>query len=183
MPDFRDMLLGEPAGWVRTLLVGVSAYVALVLLLRISGKRTLSKMNAFDFVVTVALGSTLATVLLNQSVSLLEGVLAFGLLIGMQYLVTFLSVRSRWVAQSVKSEPALLLYDGQMLAAALKAERVTEGEVLAAVRAAQVSSLQDVKAVILETDGSLSVTKHGDSAASEPPSALANLDRVSGGRP
>ena len=60
----------------RVLVIGPLAYVALVLLLRISGKRTLTKLNAFDLVVTVALGSTLATVLLSKSVSLAEGVLA-----------------------------------------------------------------------------------------------------------
>ena len=63
----------------RTLIIGVLAYVSLVILLRISGRRTLSKMNAFDMVVTVALGSTLATILLNRDVALAEGVLAFAL--------------------------------------------------------------------------------------------------------
>ncbi len=63
-------------GWVgifRVAAAGTVAYLTLVLLLRISGKRTLSKMNAFDLVVTVALGSTLATVLLSSSVALAEG--------------------------------------------------------------------------------------------------------------
>ena len=64
----------------RVLIVGVSAYAALVFLLRISGKRTLSKMNAFDLVVTVALGSTLATILLSKDVALAEGLLALALL-------------------------------------------------------------------------------------------------------
>ncbi len=81
----------------RTLIIGVLAYVSLVMLLRISGRRTLSKMNAFDMVVTVALGSTLATILLNRDVALAEGVLVFALLIGMQYLVTWSSVRMPWV--------------------------------------------------------------------------------------
>lgn len=60
-------------GLLRVLVVGTLAYAALVLLLRVSGKRTLSKMNAFDLVVTVALGSTLATVLLSRDVALAEG--------------------------------------------------------------------------------------------------------------
>lgn len=66
------------SGWenlLRTLVVGVLAYVSLVVFLRISGKRTLSKMNAFDLIVTVALGSTLATVLLSKDVALAEGAL------------------------------------------------------------------------------------------------------------
>lgn len=61
----------------RTVVITILAYVLLILLLRVSGKRTLSKMNAFDFIVTIALGSTLATVMLNKNVALIDGVLAF----------------------------------------------------------------------------------------------------------
>ena len=76
-------------GWTGLwLVVGTLAYIALVLLLRISGKRTLAKFNAFDFVVTVALGSTLATILLNNSIALAEGILALALLIGLQYVIS-----------------------------------------------------------------------------------------------
>jgi uncharacterized membrane protein YcaP (DUF421 family) len=67
-------------GLLRVVVVGTLAYVALVVLLRASGKRTLAKLNAFDLIVTVALGSTLATVLLSKSVALLEGLVAFILL-------------------------------------------------------------------------------------------------------
>jgi uncharacterized membrane protein YcaP (DUF421 family) len=64
--------------------VGAAAYFALIVLLRLSCKRTLAKLNAFDFVVTVALGSTPATVLLTSDVALAEGVLAFTLLVALQ---------------------------------------------------------------------------------------------------
>ena len=70
-------------GWAvlgRTAAIGMLAYAILIVLLRASGKRKLSKMNAFDFVVTVALGSTLASLLLNKDVSLAQGALAFALL-------------------------------------------------------------------------------------------------------
>jgi hypothetical protein len=65
-------------------------------------------MNAFDLVVTVALGSTLATVLLNKEVALAEGVLAFAVLIGLQFIVTWSSVRQRWIRQIVTGEPRML---------------------------------------------------------------------------
>jgi beta-lactamase regulating signal transducer with metallopeptidase domain len=74
---------GAPGVW-RTLLVGLCAYVLLILVLRTTGKRTLSKMNAFDLIVTVALGSTLATVILSKDVALAEGVTAFVMLAGAQ---------------------------------------------------------------------------------------------------
>ena len=141
----------------RVLLVGALAYLALVALLRISGKRTLTKMNAFDLVVTVALGSTLATILLAKDVALAEGITAFALLIALQFAVTWLSVRAAHVRKVIKSDPTLLFYRGQMLPAALRAQRVTEEEVRAAIRAQGKSRLAAIEAVILETDGSFTV--------------------------
>src|ERR671917_2028562 len=124
----------------RVVLVGILAYLALVLFLRLSGKRTLSKMNAFDLIVTVALGSTLATVLLSKDVALAEGVLAFALLILLQFAITWLSVRSERVQELVKARPRLLLHHGRLLPGALREERVTEEEVRAAARTQGIGS-------------------------------------------
>ena len=146
---------------LRTLVIGVLAYFALVVFLRLSGNRTLSKMNAFDLIVTVALGSTLATVLLTKDVALAEGVLAFVLLISLQFVITWSSLRVPWVRRLVTGEPLMLLYRGQMLPKALRQARVTEDEVRAAVRGAGLASLVDVQAVVLETDGSFSVVREG----------------------
>lgn len=141
----------------RVILVGTLAYSALIVLLRVSGKRTLTKMNAFDLVVTVALGSTLATILLSKDVALVEGVVAFALLVALQFVVTYFSVRSETVRHLVKSEPSLLLYRGRMLDDALRKQRVTEEEVRAAIRSGGIGKLADVEAVVLETDGSFTV--------------------------
>ena len=146
-------------GLLRVLVVGTLAYVALVALLRASGKRTLAKLNAFDLIVTVALGSTLATVLLSKSVALVEGLLAFALLGGLQYGVAWLSVRSPRFSSAVKSEPTLLLHRGRFLHAAMRAQRVTEAEVLAALRGSGAPDPRQAAAVVLETDGSLSVVR------------------------
>ncbi|MEI8665572.1 hypothetical protein P4S81_12945 [Pseudoalteromonas sp. B28] len=82
------MFFDDMQGLIRVLIIGVLGYVALVFWLRVSGKRTLSKWNVFDFVVTIALGSILASVIISKSVALLEGILAFVVLIGLQYLIT-----------------------------------------------------------------------------------------------
>ena len=150
------------SGLVRVAVVGVLAYAGLVLLLRISGKRTLSKMNAFDLVVTVALGSTLATILLSSSVALAEGLLAFVLLISFQFVVTWLSTKSHGVRRLVKNEPRLLVYEGKILPDAVRAERVTEEEIEAAVRQQGMADLGDVGAAVLETDGSVTVVPRAD---------------------
>ncbi|MCO5171190.1 MAG: DUF421 domain-containing protein [Planctomycetes bacterium] len=162
----EDLFFSGWAGPARTAIVGVAAYLALVLILRASGKRTLSKLNAFDLVVTVALGSTLATILLSKDVALAEGVTALALLVGLQWLIAWSSSRSSLVSRLVKSEPRLLALRGRLLREAMQRERVVEAEVLAALRAQGVARLEDVGAVVLETDGSLSVLPHEEAPMS-----------------
>lgn len=150
------MFYDDWQGLVRVLIVGTSAYAALILLLRVSGKRTLAKLNAFDFVVTVALGSTLATVLLSADIALAEGVTALALLVTLQYVVAWASIRSRRVTSLVKSEPALV-YRGGFLPAAMRRERLGEEELAQAARGQGYADLSEVAAIVVETDGSLSI--------------------------
>jgi len=145
------------AGVVRTIVVGLAAYGALIFMLRISGKRTLSKMNAFDLIVTVALGSTLAAVLLDASVPLAEGVLALALLVFLQYAITWTSVRSPRFQGLIKDEPTLLVHEGCYLDTALRKERVTRAEIDAALRQSGKADVAEARSVVLETDGSLTV--------------------------
>lgn len=165
------MFLDNPSDLVRVAVVGILAYLSLILLLRVSGKRTLAKMNAFDLIVTVALGSILATILLSSDVTLLEGLVAFAVLIGMQFIIAWLSVRSSMVSGWVKSEPTLLFYQGVFLRQALLRERVTHDEVRAAVRIQGIAAMADVEAVVLETDGSFSAL----GKTNDPATALQNV--------
>ena len=149
-------------GWqaiFRILITGVTAYILLVVWLRVSGKRTLSKWNAFDFVVTIALGSTLASVILSKDTALAEGITAFVLLIGLQFIITWLSVRFDWVKNTVKGEPTLLFDKGEFLRKKMKSQRVTESEIRAAIRSKGAAAVEEIEAVVLETDGSFSVIK------------------------
>lgn len=141
----------------RVVLVGTLAYIGCVVLMRISGNRTLSKMNSFDLVVTVAFGSTLSSILITKAIALAEGLLAIALLVALQYLMTWLSVRSSAVNSLIKTAPTLLLKDGCMLDDAMKRVRITKDEIRTAVRQIGLGSLDKVAAVVLETDGSLSV--------------------------
>jgi uncharacterized membrane protein YcaP (DUF421 family) len=155
--NWGEMFFQNPHGIVRTLIVGTLAYLALVLFLRISGKRTLAKLNAFDLVVTVALGSTLSAILLQESIALAEGLTALALLIGAQFIVTFLSVRSAGFAHLVRSEPSLLARHGAYCHDTMRQQRITRDEALSAIRASGGDDVDDVESVILESDGTISV--------------------------
>lgn len=166
---FYDNLMGL----VRVAAMAVLAYSGLIVLLRIAGKRALAKLNAFDLVVTVALGSTLATILLSRDVALAEGVLALAMLAALQWVVSRSSIASHAFARLIRSQPRLLLEHGKMRKDVLRKERVTVSEVLAAVRSSGMASVENVAAVVLESDGSLSVIAGSDGE----PTALADVAR------
>ena len=153
------MFTAETETLLRTVLTASLAYAAVVGVLRVTGKRTLAKWNAFDLVVTVALGSSLATMVLSRQTPLAQGLVAFATLVLLQLCVSWLSVRIGVFERLVKSEPALLVRDGTPLEGALRHERVTLAEVRAAMRSKGLSRIEDAAAVVLETDGSISVVR------------------------
>lgn len=142
---------------LHTIVIGVISYLVLIAIIRLSGKRTLSKWNAFDFVVTIALGSTLSTALVSTQVSLAQSLTAFLLIVVLQFAITFTSVRSRAIKNLVKSQPTLLLFQGRFQQATMTRERVVEAEVRAAIRETGIADVEGVHAVVLETDGTFSV--------------------------
>lgn len=141
---------------LRVLIIGSVAYAALLLVLRVSGKRTLGQLNAFDFIVTVAFGSTLATILLNSDVAFLEGFTALVLLAFSLWLPgcprTFARARS-----AVTAGPVALVVSGVLQHAQLGRNRLSESEVLQAVRGSGPGDISSVAAVVLETNGTISV--------------------------
>lgn len=137
--------------------------MALLVFLRFSGKRSLAKMNAFDLVVTVALGSTLSSIITSNSVALVQCITALALLLLLQWLISWLSVRSGYVENLVKAQPTLLFYDGQILRNALRHERITEAELLACLRLQGLASYENVRAVVLETNGDISIIHRNNS--------------------
>lgn len=141
------------------------ACLALIALLRLSGQRTLAKLNAFDFVITIVLGSALATVLLSSSVALAEGVTALGLLIALQYL-----------ERLVRSEPSRVDRNG-FLHEAMRQERVTADELSQVARAQGHTDLSKVSAIVLETDGALNILREVPTSLQSPEEGRAGGQR------
>ncbi len=144
--------------------VALGAYVWLIIVLRLSGKRSLAKLNAFDFSITVAFGSALATIMINPDIGLLRGGTVLAMLALLQFVVTKLSLWSDFVRDLVRSRPTLLVEDGKLFRQALHHERVTLDEIAEAIRKEGCGRLDQVGAVVLETDGSFSVIERSGEA-------------------
>ncbi len=160
MTTMENIIFENWESTIRTGVLTVLGYLAMVFLLRISGKRTLSKMNAFDFVVTIALGSCLASISLNKSVTLIDGALAISLFILMQFIFTYLSVHIKGFRTLVTSRPVIVFYNGQFLEKELKKQRLTNEEVYNECRLKGYANLDKVYLVILESTGEISVIEN-----------------------
>lgn len=147
----------SPDEVVRVLVVAPAAYVAVVLALRVGGPRTLAKLNAFDMVVTVAIGSILASTVTTSGPGLIVGVLGLCLLLMLQVALSWWTAHHPRRDGAVRAEPVLLVRDGVLLEGAVRRARLTPQEVRQAVRSGGFGGLDAVAAVCLESDGTLSV--------------------------
>lgn len=157
-----DILFIDFNSLIRILLSAPILYLSIIILVRISGKRTASKMNNFDWIVTVAMGSLVASGIMTKDASILDVIFAIGLLLGFQYVLTWGIIRSDRIADLVKATPRLLVYQGKFLDSAMRKERVSQHEVLSAIREQGVHNLEDVEAVVLEADAAFSVIQKKD---------------------
>lgn len=158
----EDLFFKDWESLVRIFVGAFLGYLALFLFIRISGKRTLAKLSAFDFVVTVSLGSTLSWMILAQ-ISLAEGSLALIVIIALQYILAVASKKSRQMEKLINSTPSLLFYNGLFFEEEMQREMITENEIYAEVRRFGIENISDVRAVVLELNGEMTVIKKSDS--------------------
>jgi len=147
----------EIAQMMELFFIAFFSYLFILLILRLSGKRTLLKMNAFDFIITVTLGAVFGNMLINYEDNLFKGLYVFSLLLIFQFVSSFLSSRYAVFDRLLKANPTLLFYEGTYYESILKKERIPKSEVLQAIREQGIGRIEEVGAVILETDGTISV--------------------------
>ena len=142
-------------------LSALGIYLAVILLTRICGKRSFSKMSSFDFAMTVAIGSILASTILSNSVSLVEGVVGLGMVYILQLSVATLR-RSSNVEKLIDNSPLLLMDGTKILHENLKKARVTESDLRSKLREANVLELSQIRAVVFEATGDIAVLHSKD---------------------
>lgn len=142
----------------------VGIYASVIGFTRLSGLRSFSKMSSFDFTMTVAVGSLIATTILTENPPLLQAIVALGALYILQIVIAKLRGISSIISNLVDNQPTLLMKGPHMLDDNLKATKVTRDDLRAKLREANVTNLHHVQAVVLETTGDISVLHSKDSS-------------------
>lgn len=151
--------------WDALLMVVISTvgiYIALIFFTRFGGLRSFSKMSSFDFAVTVAIGSVVATTLLSSDPPLLQAIVALGILYVVQIAVARLRIKNTAIGKMVDNKPILLMDGPSVLNKNLDKAGVTISDLRAKLREANVTQFKQIKAVVMESTGDISVLHHGD---------------------
>lgn len=156
-----DWFTAPPASLLAIALTAVGVYAAVLAYTRLAGLRSFAKMSSFDFAMTVAIGSMVASTVLTRSPSLPQALVALAMIYGLQFAVG--TARQRWprAQRLVDNEPLLLMDGPTMLRENMRKGRVTEDDLWAKLREANVLDVRQVRAVVMETTGDVSVL-HGD---------------------
>jgi len=121
------------------------------------GHRTLSKMNPGDFIVTVAIGSVTADLILLREISLAQGLTALTILLGIQFITEWATTRSPHLRELADGKPVLLAHGGRLLQENMQRQNIHEEDIFTAAREHGIGRMADLHAVVLEIDGSFSV--------------------------
>ena len=143
-------------------IAAVCIYMYIMVITRISGKRTFAKMTSFDFAVTIAMGSILADAVNKPISSLMPAFISLALLAGLQVLFSKILSSSDTLEKIATNTPVFLMKDGKVLEDNLKKSLVSRADLMGKLREANVLQLSQVKAVIFETTGDISVLHTSD---------------------
>ncbi|CAM4349397.1 DUF421 domain-containing protein [Gillisia limnaea] len=148
-----------PSLWImiKMLISVVAIFGVIIIITRISGLRTFAKMSSFDFASTIAIGSILAAVVMNDEQSILKGSAALSGIVIFQSLFTMMTRKSALFKRYFTNKPMLLMMDGVILHNNLNKTNVGEDALIAKLRKANVINFSEVLAVVLETTGDMSV--------------------------
>lgn len=165
----------ESAADVTGVVISVFLFTTiLVLFTRIAGLRTFSKMSSFDFAITVAFGSLLATTVVSEKPHVFQATVALAALFALQFMISWTKSRSRVFSKLVNNEPIVLMTNRGFVHDNLRKARVTEDEIRDKLRSSNVLQFSEVKAVIFETTGEISIL-HGSSDLILDPEVVANV--------
>ncbi len=152
-----DWITMPPSVIPKVLLSTAGIYVAVILFTRISGLRSFAKISSFDFAMTVAVGSLIATTITTDDPPLLQGIIALAGLYMMQILIAYLRTKGYAFISVVDNQPLLLMEGENVLKENLVEAKVTYADLLEKLREANVTEFSQVKAVVFETTGHISV--------------------------
>lgn len=144
---------------LRIVFSGVFIYFTLILIMNLFGKRSIANLSMHDYVVTLAMGSIVASTIISKDATILDGLVGVIVLLTLQYLVTLTSIHYARFFKTINSSPVVLFLEGEFIEENLSKNRITHFEVYSAIRMQGQTTSDNIFAVVLESNGNLSIIK------------------------
>ncbi|MFP4092819.1 MAG: DUF421 domain-containing protein [Cyclobacteriaceae bacterium] len=134
-------------------------YLITIAASKVAGIRSFTKTSGFEFLITLAMGALLASTVIDNKVSIMEGTVGLATLYVMQLLIAFMRRKWKFITYFVDSRPILLMENGQFLDKNMKKARITKMEINSKLRGYDIKQYKQVRAVVMEPSGTISVIK------------------------
>ena len=174
MDDTTDWFTGWDS-FGDVLLSAFLFYFLIVILVRLIGKRTTAQLNNFDWIINITVGSLAASGILLDKVPALNAAGAIIVIALLQFVLTWLAVRSDFVTKLIKASPTMLTHKGNVLRESMLGSRISQAELYSVLRAHGITDVKDANWVILESDGSMTVLPRSDVELPDA-AAMGNVD-------
>lgn len=171
------------APWWEFVVRGLIVYFALLIMMRLGGKRQIGQMTPFDLILLLILSEGVQNAMVGDDKSVSAGLILAATLIGVNVLVSWFSWRSRKFEYAVEGHPQLLIRHGKVIDEVMHGARLTSDDLMKVLRREGCASLDDVYIAILENDGSISVLKCKELPEEPPGPGVSLWERPADDRP
>jgi uncharacterized membrane protein YcaP (DUF421 family) len=146
----------------RLLITLVSIYLAALVIVRLMGKRALGELSLFDLVIMVGIGEVIVIVGLEQKVPFIRGLIILIVLGGLEFLLSFLTFKSKFFSRIIEGKPTILIKDGNLIEPNMAKEHISYADLRQELRKQGVSKISKVSTAMLEACGKFSVVLKDD---------------------
>lgn len=141
-----------------SVLRAAAIYLVVLVVFRLAGRRTLSELTTFDFVLLLIIGEATQQALLGDDFSIVNAMVVIVSLVVFDISLSLLKNKSRWLSKLIDGEPMIIVEHGQVLERRIRKARIDEGDILEAARHSQgLERIDQIKFAILEKDGKISI--------------------------
>ena len=166
-----DILWQPSLPWIHFVIRASVVYLAILLLMRLAGKRQVGQMGAGEFTAILLISNAVQNSMNGGDNSITGGLILATVIVTLSYLISYLTFRSKPLEHLIQGHPTILIHKGIILKANLKSEHLTHEDLLIALRKQGVHEIKDIETAILESDGSVSLIRTSEITRTSPHSA------------
>ena len=146
--DFKEAFMVIPRSFI--------SIICLFIVTKIIGKRQISELSLFDYVIGISIGNFIAEMIVNLDTQFIDGVVAMFVFGIVSYVVNLLTVKSIYLRRFISGMPTIVIDNGKLIEKGLKKSNIDVNDLLSQARLSGYFDISDIECAIMEPNGSIS---------------------------